>query len=82
VTEFPLSNSSESPGGIVAGPDGNLWFTEYYSGNIGRITPTGTITEFIVAAGKNMSPSGITLGADCNLWFTDPGNGKVGRAAP
>jgi streptogramin lyase len=34
---------------IVAGPDGNLWFTASYPGPlsaIGRITPGGQITEF------------------------------------
>ena len=34
------------PDGITTGPDGNLWFTEFAASKIGRITPTGTITEF------------------------------------
>ena len=31
---------------IAAGPDGNLWFTEFDGNRIGRITPTGAVTEF------------------------------------
>ena len=32
ITEFPLPTQSD-PIGIIAGPDGNLWFTEYSSRN-------------------------------------------------
>jgi streptogramin lyase len=27
------------PVGITTGPDGNLWFTEYNNGKIGKIVP-------------------------------------------
>ena len=33
---------------ITAGPDGNLWFTEP-NGKIAKLTPRGTITEFVAA---------------------------------
>lgn len=33
---------------IVAGPDGNLWFTEYDGDRIERITPAGVVTEYSV----------------------------------
>ena len=36
-------------GEITAGPDGNLWFTEYLGERIGRITPLGVVTEFSAA---------------------------------
>ena len=29
VTEFPIPTAGSAPFGIAAGPDGNLWFTEY-----------------------------------------------------
>jgi eukaryotic-like serine/threonine-protein kinase len=38
ITEFPVPTASSSPSGITAGPDGNLWFTEYDGNKIGRIT--------------------------------------------
>lgn len=46
VTEFSSGLTSDAnPKGIVAGPDGNLWFTEKSRpGRIGRITPSGAIT--------------------------------------
>ena len=44
VTEFWLTTGSR-PTGITVGPDGNLWFTEAgEQAQIGRITPTGTVT--------------------------------------
>ena len=49
-TEFRVSPGSY-PGGITAGPDGNLWFTEFNPGNIARILPLApnTFTEFNVS---------------------------------
>jgi streptogramin lyase len=53
--------------GITAGPDGNIWFTEIFGGKVGRITPSGSITEFTVGG----QPTGITAGPDGRLWFGD-----------
>src|SRR5208282_2637958 len=65
---------------ITAGPDGNLWFT---GGNniIGRITPTGTITEFTIPT-ANCFPGSITAGPDGNLWFVEEDSNKIGRITP
>jgi len=68
VVEFDLKSSSASPKGIAKGPDGNVWFTELV-GNIGRITPSGTITEFSVPSGAGALA--IVAGPDGNLWFTE-----------
>jgi len=80
ITEFPLPTASSNPAGITAGPDGNLWFTEFNGNRIGRITPGGVITEFpLPTAGS--APQGITAGPDGNLWFTEL-IGKIGRITP
>jgi virginiamycin B lyase len=52
-----------------------MWFAEYNTGNIGRITPTGQITEF--AAGGN--PTDLALGSDGNVWFTSYNTNQVGK---
>ena len=47
VTEFSAGISAKAePFSITAGPDGNLWFTEWGANRIGRITPSGVVTEF------------------------------------
>ncbi|MFN8475598.1 MAG: hypothetical protein U0822_25680 [Anaerolineae bacterium] len=72
ITEFPLSGANLAPTSITAGPDGNLWFTE--NGSIGRMTTSGTVTQFPHAAGTSMTP-----GPDGALWFTETGRGMIGR---
>lgn len=68
-------------GGICAGPDGNVWFTEGTSNNVARITLSGTITEFPVPTSGG-EPGAITAGPDGNLWFTESAGNKIGRLAP
>jgi streptogramin lyase len=83
ISEYTAGLSANgSPTGIVAGPDGNLWFTEGSGGGaIGSITPSGAISEY--SAGLSAPPQYIALGPDGNLWFTEAGNGaKVGRINP
>ncbi len=92
ITEFPLPTTMSAPGGITAGPDGALWFTESVGSKIGRITPGGVITEFPLPpppAGGLKQPQTITAGPDGNLWFTEqivfeasPTVGIIGRITP
>ncbi len=77
-TDFPLAANAQ-PEGIAVGPDGKLWFTEYASGQIGKITTSGTITLYSVPSGANSLPEGIVTGADANLWFTEAASNKVAK---
>jgi len=85
ITEFPLPTSGSRAGRIVAGPDGNLWFTIWYEGAlgnaIGRITPSGSATEFPIPSGY-VGLDGLVAGADGNIWFTESAANKVGRMTP
>ena len=61
---------------MVKGPDGNIWFTDEYLNNtfqsrVGKITPFGKVTEFVVPDNPPGGIIGITVGPDGNLWFTD-----------
>jgi streptogramin lyase len=77
ITEFPIPTPNSDPIGIVAGPDGALWFAEEnVSNKIGRITTAGVITEFAGTTTLNVS-GGIAAGPDGNLWFTE--FNKIGR---
>jgi streptogramin lyase len=83
VTEFTAGiTGGASPVGITAGPDGNLWFTEYNGNRIGRITPQGVVTEFSTGISAGARPNGIALGPDGNLWFTETGGNRIGRISP
>ena len=78
ITEFPIPTEHSSPHSITAGPEGDLWFTESKGAKIGRIAPSGQITEFQLPA--ESYPFGITTGPDGNLWFT--GDAKISRITP
>ena len=66
---------------VVQGPDGNLWFTEFDAAKIGRITPSGTVTEFSAGIQARSQPVGITVGPDDNLWFAEFNAAQIqGRA--
>jgi hypothetical protein len=41
VSEYPVPTTGSSPGLITAGPDGALWFTEFYGNNIARAPACG-----------------------------------------
>jgi len=67
---------SAHPTGIVAGPDGNLWFTEQ-EGFLVRLSTAGRQTPYHLPASG--LPSQIVVGADKALWIAD-GDGGVARA--
>jgi len=79
ITQYSQNmTSGASPRTIVAGSDGNLWFTETGANHIGRITTKGVITEFDTSAGTTED----ILGSDGNIWFTEYSGGNVGRVTP
>ena len=79
VTQFEVPNPTSEPLGIVAGPDGNLWMTEFQAGQIARITPAdGGMIEFAIPSGIGQ-PNGITSTPDGTIWFTDQYSNAVDR---
>jgi len=79
-SEFTIPDPDPFAWYLAAGPDGNLWFTEY-RGGLGRITPTGHITEFPLPT-SGSQPQAITTGPDGNLWFIEEIHGRIGRITP
>jgi streptogramin lyase len=78
INEFAVPTAASQPVGIAAGPDGNVWFTEFTSGRIGRITPAGSITEFPLSD-SSAGPAAIAAGPDGALWFSESLAGRLGR---
>jgi virginiamycin B lyase len=77
-SEYPIPSPNAQANGITRGPDGALWFTEI--NQIGRITTTGSITEFTIPiVGAINFPFDITAGPDGALWFTENTTNKIGR---
>lgn len=69
LKEFPLLPPTfGEPWGIAVGPDHNIWFTDYSTKTIGRLTPKGLISSF---GPTTYQPREITAGPDGNLWFVE-----------
>src|SRR5215212_4853193 len=66
IVEFTVPGVGSQPTGITVGSDGNLWFTEFGSSQLGRITPAGLVEEFVLPAGRG--PDSIVSGPDGALW--------------
>jgi virginiamycin B lyase len=81
VAQFQLPTAHSRPIGVAAGPDGNVWFTEYGGNKVGRVTPAGEITEFALPT-PGSGPADITTGPDQNLWFTQWDGNRLGRITP
>jgi streptogramin lyase len=92
-----LSPRTSSVGPFAAGADGNVWFriwkdprrhgTEYEAGltSIGRVTPSGKITEFSDCLRKMpgyAGPNFLTQGPEGNLWFTTWASGEPAHPTP
>jgi len=75
-----------SIGGIVAGRDGNLWFTLYHGNELARITPSGVVTRFRRGIYPSRGPdSGVVdsipfVDADGRIWFNEPQGGRIAVA--
>lgn len=78
ILEYPVPNAVDGAGGITAGTDGALWFTEIYANAIGRITTAGAITEYPVPTAHS-GPWAIAAGSDGALWFTEYNSNLIGR---
>lgn len=77
-TEYAIPSANSGPFAITTGPDSALWFTENYTGRIGRITTSGTIGEYAIPTASS-GPVGITTGPDGALWFAEKQASQIGR---
>lgn len=64
--------------GIAVADDGSVWFTEITSNKIGRIGPTGEVSEYSLPD-PTRYPRGIVQGPDRGIWFTEEMTQSVGR---
>ncbi|MFN2633510.1 MAG: hypothetical protein ABR610_08865 [Thermoanaerobaculia bacterium] len=60
--EFSIPTGGSQPTSIAEGPDGNLWFTEFGTNKIGRISTAGVVTEFSVPYSPPEPPAHVSTG--------------------
>ncbi|HEY4811466.1 MAG TPA: SMP-30/gluconolactonase/LRE family protein [Solirubrobacteraceae bacterium] len=78
VAEFPVAAGTD-PYGITSGPDGNIWYADVYARKVGKVTPSGTNTEYTLPETGSIGGFGIAAGSDGNLWFSDLGAQKIAK---
>ena len=81
IAEYAIPTAGSSPREIADGSDGNLWFAEWRSQKIGRISTTGLVTEFPISTPYG-NPLTIAAGPDGNIWFGEPHVARLGRITP
>jgi virginiamycin B lyase len=77
-TEFAIPTATSGPVAVASGPDGALWFTEFFANKIGRLTTAGAFTEYPITT-ANSGPTAITRGSDGALWFIEYSANQIGR---
>ncbi len=86
VTEFRAGIDEGETIGITTGAEGDLWFTQDHvqtaSGQLGRITPQGEVTEFDAGLTGFPSEAGITTGQEGDLWFANLSGQGIGQLEP
>jgi len=80
LTIYPVPTHGSGPYHIVRGSDGAFWFTEIEGSKIGRITSSGSVTEFPLA--RESYPHGLTSASDGGIWFAEYKADKIGRIHP
>ncbi len=81
AVQSPTNVPGGDPGGATYGPDGNVWFTDLQNNAIGKVTPSGVVTEYPVTT-ANAGVADIALGSDNNLWFTEATANQIGMIDP
>ncbi|HTA40635.1 MAG TPA: hypothetical protein VK760_16250 [Candidatus Acidoferrales bacterium] len=79
IREFRSGLSAYSkPLRIALGPDGNMWFTDAGSLAIGKVSPSGKITEYVAASNPNgLGAHGLAFGKNGTPWFVTMGGDSV-----
>jgi virginiamycin B lyase len=87
ITSVKLPPNSFHDGGLVAGPDGNIWLGNPRSGgpdgydDIDRITPQGEVTEFKLPS-PEPDVAALASGPDGNVWFSECWAQRIGKITP
>jgi len=67
---------------IGAGPDGNMWYTSIgplYTTRVGKISSTGTYTEYLNRTVGAKYLQDITTGSDGNIWYSETTTSQTSR---
>jgi virginiamycin B lyase len=80
VAYYPVPAGSH-PHDVAPAPDGTVWYTAQFKGELGRLDPeTGKVETVPLGAGSR--PHGVIVGPDGAAWVTDSGLNANVRVDP
>src|SRR5215467_6939461 len=80
LQEYPVPVGSH-PHDVAPAPDGTVWYTAQFTGELGRLDPaTGTTRH--IKLGQGSRPHGVIVGPDGAPWITDGGLNAIVRVDP
>jgi virginiamycin B lyase len=80
LEEYPVPPGSH-PHDVAPAPDGTVWYTSQFTGELGRLAPTTGDTHHI-KLGSPSAPHGVVVGPDGAPWITDGGLNAIVRVDP
>ncbi len=67
------------PNTLVTGPDGAIWFLEFWGSRVSRMTTDGVVTHSEPTPTPNAQPEKIIAGPEGDLWFSEYAGDRIGR---
>ncbi len=82
LTTIPITSADPLAGWLTADPAGEIWISERDSGNIGRLSPDGSIVEYPLPAGPDAVPQGTVVSPQGTVYIAEQGVGKIADLDP
>jgi Putative metal-binding motif len=73
---------TDTPNALAPGPDGDVWFTYHRAGGLGRVTPSGHVTDFAGEIDSRDLPTRIIRASDGAMWANAFNFDKLWRVVP
>ena len=80
LREYSVTPGSH-PHDVAPAPDGTVWYTAQFLGELGRLDPATGRTRHL-KLGQGAAPHGVIVGPDGAAWVTDGGLNAIVRVAP
>lgn len=74
ITQYTTPTADAFPEDITLGPDGNIWYTANgptINNRVGKVTTSGSFTEYPNRTGGSKTLRAITKGSDGNVWYSE-----------
>ena len=79
---YPIPSADPLAGWLTSDPQGGIWISERNSGNMGRLSPNGSIVEYPLPAGPDALPQGSVISPWGSVYVAEQGANAIARLNP